>query len=102
MSPRRRLALAIAGGMLFGVAWILLFTFLSTAAVEQGQVVQRLSEARAALERENLAVREAIARESALPRLQERARALGFGEAEGVRPLLLSVPVSWPVEGPLP
>lgn len=98
MSGWQRLLLGLAGALLFLASFALLFTFLSTAAVEQGQIVQHLSETRAALERGNAAMEEAIARESAIPRLQERARSLGFvpgGEHPG---LPLSLPVTLPPE----
>jgi len=98
MSRRQRVLLAVAGALLFLASFFLLFTFLSTAAVEQGQVVQHLSETRAALERENAAMEEIIAREGAITRLQERARAMGFipgGEAVG---LPLSLPIPLPLE----
>ncbi|WP_322801386.1 hypothetical protein [Thermoflexus sp.] len=102
MSGRQRLLLAVVGALLFLASFSLLFTFLSTTAVEQGQIVQHLSETRAALERENAAMEEAIARESAIPRLRERARAMGFvpgGEHPG---LPLSLPVTLPLENPGP
>ncbi len=98
MSRRQRVLLVVAGALLFLTSFSLLFTFLSTAAVEQGQIVQHLSETRAALERGNAAMEEAIARESAIPRLQERARSLGFVPAREPAGLLLSLPVTLPPE----
>ncbi|MFN3928464.1 MAG: hypothetical protein ACK4OK_02385 [Thermoflexus sp.] len=80
---------------MFLIAFFLLFTFLSTATVEQGQIVQHLSETRAALERGNAAVQEAIAVESAVSRLRERARAMGFISGEGR--LGLSLPITLPM-----
>ncbi len=80
---------------MFLSAFFLLFIFLSTATVEQGQIVQRLSETRAAWERENAAMQEAIAVESAVPRLQERARTMGFILGEGR--LSLSLPITLPM-----
>ncbi len=97
MSRRQRVLLAVAGALLFLTSFFLLFTFLSTAAVEQGQIVQNLSETLAALKRGNAAMEEAIARESAIPRLRERARSMGFlpgGESMG---LPLSLPITLPL-----
>lgn len=97
MSQRQRLLLAVAGALLFLASFFLLFTFLSTAAVEQGQIVQHWSETRAALERRNAAIEEIIARESAISRLQERARSMGF-YARGER---VNLPLSLPITLPL-
>ncbi len=98
MSGRRRLLLALIGITLSLVSFFLLFTFLSTAVVEQGQIVQHLSETRAALERGNAALEGTIARESAILRLQERARSMGF-VTDVERPVLpLSLPVTLPPE----
>ncbi|MCS6963706.1 hypothetical protein [Thermoflexus sp.] len=97
MSGRQRVLLMVAGALLFLTSFSLLFTFLSTATVEQGQIVQHLSETRAALARGNAALEEAIARESAVQRLQERARSMGFvpsGEPIG---LPLSLPITLPL-----
>jgi C4-dicarboxylate-specific signal transduction histidine kinase len=94
--------LAMVGGILFIAAFSLLFTLLSTAAVEQGQIVQQLAEVRAALERENAAMEEIIARESTIPRLLERARALGFISGEGTPALPLSLPAPLPTPGMQP
>jgi C4-dicarboxylate-specific signal transduction histidine kinase len=102
MSRRRRVLLTTVGGILFIAAFSLLFTLLSTAAVEQGQIVQQLSEVRAALERENAAMEEIIARESAIPRLVERARAMGFLPGEGAPALPLSLPAPRPTPGMRP
>ncbi|WP_376793036.1 hypothetical protein [Thermoflexus sp.] len=95
MSGRQRVLLTVAGTLMFLAAFFLLFIFLSTATVEQGQIVQHLSETRAALERENAAMQEAIAVESAVPRLQERARAMGFISGGGSPGL--SLPITLPV-----
>ncbi len=99
MSRGRRILLVVAGGLMFLTAFFMLFTLLSTAVVEQGQIVQHLSETRAALERENAAMEEAIAVDSAVPRLQERARALGF--ITGGNPGLF-LPITLPAEDPGP
>lgn len=96
---QRRWALFVLSVLMFGIAYLMLFTLLSTAAVEQGQVVQQLNETRAALERANAALQESIARDSAIPRLQERARALGFVPGEVGTSLPLSLPVTLPADG---
>ncbi|MCS7251295.1 MAG: hypothetical protein RMK32_06715 [Anaerolineae bacterium] len=103
MSGRQRVLLMVVGGLLFLASFALLFTLLSTATVEQGQIVQHLSETRAALARGNAAIEEAIARESAIPRLQERARSMGFISSSGepVGPPL-SLPITLPLRDPGP